>query len=426
MNIEFLPEDVRHRDVTPQLIRSLTSCYSVEGSIAFWTLGVDALSGKLLQALSRAGSAVYVDMQWPTNFGKLAQYVEKLNKTRATPVFYICLRKHQGDARNEVVSLLHTKILLFNLGDRQWEIWIGSHNFTEQALRGRNLEGSIRITGKADEPQFGTLIKQVRAYLDYIRNLCEPFDPNKIIFYEVLRGDIDKEGLKERFARELAARIAVEEILISRVLSLRSENAHDLSDQTIIILGNLFDELSIIRQRNRGGSPVFLRVKDSKTGAIFTYEGRMRAFDNIDNFPSSNVSFNQRRWAVRTVSYKGEKITPPLLKPAQDVGQNLIETNRYYVNVEIVRLIEEEFIGYYTYPETDTKKLWRPQREPRTPVDFDPLTYARKSVGPVAPVSLVPVEDAEELASIRPINWTKDFIDGILERRVIVIGRNKR
>ena len=425
MTIEFLPGDLHHRDITPQLARSLTHCYTVEGSIAFWTLGIDALSGKLLQALYRSGSTICVDMQWPTNYRKLAQYVEQIEKKCSTPAVYICLRKHPGDARNEAVSLLHTKILLFDLGDRQWEIWIGSHNFTVQALQGRNLEGSIRITGKADEPQFGTLLNQVRTYLEYIRSLCEPFDPNKINFYEVLRGDIDKDGLKDRFARELAVQIVVEEILISRVLSLQSEEAHDLAGQTIIILGNLFDELSLIRQRNRGGSPVFLRVKDSQTGAVFTYEGRMRAFDNIDNFPSSDVSFNRRRWAIRTVSKKGEEIAPPLLRPAQDVGQNLIEASRYYVNVEIVRLMEKEFIGYYTYPETDTKKLWHLRREHRTAVDFEPFAYTGKSAEPVAPVSLVPVEDAEELASIRPIDWTRDFVDGLLERRIIVFGRSK-
>ena len=426
MTIEFLPGDIRHRDVTPLLMRSLTSCYSVEGSIAFWTLPVDVLAGRLLSSLAKSSSTICVDMQEPTNFRRLSQFVEKLRETRLTPVFYICLRKNPGSNRSsEVVSLLHTKILLFNLGNNQWEVWIGSHNFTLQALQGRNLEGSIRIVGKADDPQFSVLLSQVRTYLDYIRNLCEPFDPAKITYYETLRGDINKEELKARLGRELAAQIAIEEIIISRVLTLQSKDAHNLADETIIILGNLFDELSIIRQRNRGGSPVFLRVKDSETGLIFTYEGRMRAFDNIDNFPSSNVSFNKRRWAVRTVTHKGEEITPPLLRPAQNVGQDLIKTNRYYVNVEVVQLIENEFIGYYSYPETDTTVLWRPQREPDEYMDIGFITQNRMASERRGPVSLVPVDQAEELASIRPLDWSGDFIDGLLERRIIVFGKRK-
>ena len=424
MTIEFLPVNPRQRDVSPLLVRSLTSCFSVEGSIAFWTLPIDALGGKLLNALRRADSTFCVDMQWPTDFKKLARYAKVIRENRESPALYICLRKSPARDRNDVVSLLHTKLLLFNMGNRQWEIWIGSHNFTGNALQGRNLEAGIRIVGQADEPQFGTLLNQVQTYLRYIRTLCLPFDPDQLTYYQTMRGEVDATAL----IAQLKAMINESNIIVRRVLSLQCELADRLANQTIILLGNLTEELAAIRFRNRGGSPVAVRVKDVNTGQVYTYKAYLRANDLINNEPSIDVSFNQRRWAVRQVRIKGEAIAPPILQQARNVDAQLIRSNSYYVNVEI---LEQEsghaYIDYYTYPETDTAKLWRTEYEDVTgqvQLDYtlspDQLLKDNDTF-----VSQVPVERAEELASIRPSVWTEDFEDGLLEKRIIVFGRPK-
>lgn len=426
MTVEFLPSDIENRNVTHLLSYALSACYSVEGSIAFWTLGIDAINGDLLDALSRVGSSICVDMQFPTNFHKLARFEKEISKRKNSPAVFICLRKHQNDTRNETVSLLHTKILLFELGNKEWEIWVGSHNFTANALVGRNLEGSIRIQGSSEDPKFADLLAQVRQYLTYIKTLCEPFDPLKITFYEVMRGDIDKSGLKKRFEQEIADRIIIEETIISRVLTFQCKDANSLSAQTIILLGNLYDELALLRHRNRGGSPVFLRIRDSDTGVIYTYEGKIRNFDNIDTVPSYNVSFNQRRWAVRNVYFKGEVCKPPILKPSANIGKKIISENSYYINVEVIRQVDNEFIGYYTYPETDPTKLWRLEQESVVDTNL-PSVFSKELLPLDNPSSalLVPVNHAEELASIRSIDWTIDYMDGILERRILVFGKYK-
>ena len=422
MTIEFLPSDAEHRDVGPALRRVLMACQSVEGSVAYWTLPTDALGGQLLTSLRKPGSCICVDLGMPTDLNCLAEYVTLIQQTRTEPALYLYVKKHSTQGRGQVASKLHTKLLLFDMGNEQWEIWIGSHNFTKLALHGGNLEAGIRIVGQADEPNFRLLLDQVQDYLCYIRNDCWAFDPAKLTLYESLRGDLDDKDLIDR----LKTLIKESNIIVSRVLTLQSTQADRLGDQTIILLGNLTEELAAIRFRNRGGSPVILRMRDIHTGQIYSYRALLRANDLINNVPSFDVSFNQRRWAIRKVKLKGEAITPPLLQQARDVDAQLIRDNRYYVNVEIQELINNYGgIDYYTYPETDTVKLWRVEYNDRIgrPIWGFPSQYEKAEVD--MPVSLVPVEHAEVLTQIRPVDWTDDFTDGLLEKRIIVFKQSK-
>lgn len=423
MNVEFLPIDGHSRNISSQLSRSLDSCKSLRGSIAFWTLDVEALDGSLLRALLRPASEIYVDMQWPTDYGKLTRLYEEILQERTPVPLFICLRKNGFFGNGESVSLLHTKLLLFDMGGGEFEIWVGSHNFTRMALEGSNLEASVRIEGHKDEPQFSQLLLQVSTYLNQIRNFCQPFDPDKAAMYESLRGRLTDKELLSNLRESLSDLVFVEELLVSRVLSLQSTDADKLTGQTIILLGNLSEELAYIRHRNRGGSPVILRIRDSTTNQEFTYKANLRAFDTIDNVSSINVAFNARRWAERKAAYKGEEVIPPVLKPLRDVGSDLIESNKYYINVDIINLIHNRFIGYYTYPETNPSRLWHSQPETFLNYQFDSSSFGLlPRHHNSSPTHLVPVENAEEMVSIRPVEWKTGFVDGLLERRIIVLG----
>lgn len=418
MTIEFLPGDARYRDVTPQLIRSLTLCYSVEGSIAYWTLPTDALGGKLLKALSKAGSSICVDLQSPTKLRHLAEYTQELAKTRDKPTIYLHVEKQAARKGEDVASLLHTKLLLFNMGNQAWEIWIGSHNFTNRALYGDNLEAGVRIVGRSDEAQFAPLLNDVKTYLQYIRSHCQPFDSSQLTQYESLQGSLDDKSLIER----LKAQIKQSNIIVHRVLTIKSKAADQLANQTIILMGNLPEELSAIRFRNRGGTPVYVRAKDIDTGIVYTYKAFLRANDSIDNVPSSDVRFNQRRWALRQVNRKNERTKPPTLQELRDVDTELIKTNKYYVNVQIVgQEAPSTNVDYYTYPETDLSKLWRISPEGNFRPRLQITGYNDSSTPEVKPpMRLVPVANAEELTQVQPIVWGDNFEDRPLDKQVLV------
>ncbi len=224
--------------------------------------------------------------------------------------------------------------------------------------------------------------------------------------------------------RELEADYFIEDIIISHVLTFQSESADKLANQTIILLGNMVQELKLISSRNQTQAPVHIRVKDISTGIDYTYKAYLRASDRIDNRFSSNVSFYQRRWATRKVTQKGGAISPPRLNAARDIGNDIISQNQYYVNIDIDSLVNGN-INYYTYPQTDTSKLWVTRRgrdiieELYLPFsDFIQLLRPEKSYIKY----LVPAEDAERKTTFHPLVWGHGFVDGLLEKRIIVVG----
>ena len=421
MTIEFLPSDIRNRDITKRLGDSLINCRSVVGSIAYWTLGTKAINNTILQALSKPSSSMCVDLQWPTDLKKIAAFVNNLRICTAAPVMHICLRKNLYS--REVVSKLHTKLLVFDMGDGNWEIWTGSHNFTESALNGSNLEATVCIHGRIDDLQFERLLYGVQNYLTGILHFCEPFDPQKLAYYEALQGKANGKDI-----------IDAEHIIIAHVLSLQSELANQLAGQTIILLGNLQEELAYIRSRNQGRKqPVYLRVKDIHSGLIYTYEAQIRPNDLIDNASSSNVSFNDRRWATRNASNTGEAITPPILQQKTNVSTQIIRENKYYVNIELKRMFEEGIrITYYTYPEVKSTKLWRVVDDFQQDSNFNLFSlvekkniierdgnFSRRKTKKRASRSLIPVENAEKLMRVSRIEWTDNFKDGLFDKQII-------
>ncbi len=421
MNINFLPSNIVDRNITGRLQVSLETCKSVTGSIAYWSLGIGAINHQLLRALGKPNSSMCVDLQWPTDLKNIAGIVNSLREYTDIPVMYICLRKNLYS--RETVSKLHTKLLVFDMGDGNWEIWTGSHNFTDAALKGGNLEAMILIQGHVDDPQFEQILCEVQDYLTGILRFCEPFDPQKIAYYEALRGTPNDKNL-----------VNAQDYVIARVLSLRSELADQLAGETIILLGNLSEELSHIQSRNRGGSEVYLRIKDIDSGIVYTYKAKIRPSDLIDNASSSNVSFNDRRWAVRKASRKGQSIAPPILQDKINVDNRLIRDNKYYINIELKELIEKNIhVTYYTYPDVKQTALWREEADFQSEPDFDlhlllgqansimdSKYLTERKTKKRANHSLVPVENAVELTRARPIEWTDHFEDGLFDKQIIV------
>lgn len=428
MTVDFLPAVATSRSIASEFKAALQTCQSVTGCVAFWTLAPDAFGGALVSALSKPGSSVCVDFQKPTDFEKLTAWHHQLSFARPDPVVHLCVRQSTTlRSEQDSIGLLHTKIWLFDLGDGQYDVWVGSHNATRSAMEGFNLEGTVRVSGHASEPEFLPLLERVGVYLSYIREQCRPFNPNDVVLYQSLRGEVN-ETLLNTLLREtlFGKRIAIESILIGRVLSFQGDNVGNLAGQTLILLGNLTRELSYIRSLNRGGSAVYVRILERGTQVQHHYEGRIRPSDFIDNEFSKNVAFNQRRWAVRRASRVGQATEPPVLNDVRDVNRQLIHGNRYYLNVELTRhlAVEGQEVWYYSYPETDPSRLWRtvlPEERYRPLEDFGfPVSNVYGSE--LHPFQ-IPVVNAEELVRLRPVPWSQVVADQLLERRFVVIGR---
>jgi hypothetical protein len=101
----------------------------------------------------------------------------------------------------EKFPLLHTKFLIFDLCNEQVEIWLGSQNFTYNALEGKNIESTTIITTSKESELYNKLDE----YLEFIKTTCEEigtnlyteigkkFNSDYIDFYKKLQGSFDFE-----------------------------------------------------------------------------------------------------------------------------------------------------------------------------------------------------------------------------------------
>jgi hypothetical protein len=80
--------------------------------------------------------------------------------------FHGVAREGSEDAEGHLPpGLMHDK-LIYAEGESEATVWVGSHNFTHNALRGVNIEAATITTGDKNHPFF----RQVRAHLESIRN----------------------------------------------------------------------------------------------------------------------------------------------------------------------------------------------------------------------------------------------------------------
>lgn len=187
MEIKFLQSN-EQMSIREHIQYSIEKSISIKGTVAFWTINTTFFKG-LSEKLASTNSYVCVDIHKPTDIDSLNGFVEK-----GANIYLFMYRKDNGK-----FPLMHAKFLMFEFDDEQVEIWLGSQNFTESALEGKNIESTTVIsTSKNSE-----LYKQINEYLQFIKDICgdigkniykeigEKFNHNYIDFYKKLQGSFD-------------------------------------------------------------------------------------------------------------------------------------------------------------------------------------------------------------------------------------------
>jgi len=159
--------------INSKSMRAAIACYAISlNEFPF----KETLSLHLPKLLTENGF-LCCDFMSPTDFDRLKELVKE-NKEAG---IFIHWRKMKG---NLSTPLLHPKLILFEKKDGKVEIWSGSHNWTKNALLGPQLNFSMIIHAKVTDEIYG----KVKGLLEYYRNLCKPFDPERIDWYKKLRG----------------------------------------------------------------------------------------------------------------------------------------------------------------------------------------------------------------------------------------------
>ena len=193
INIELIPEPNQHGYYLQQLRKVVKKAVCLRRAIAYWTVEPNFVSDNLPKLLSSTNSFICVDINLPTDINKLSQLYYKINFfVNKKASIYLHLHKitqdtEHGSNAHMPLSLMHTKMLLFDMPDDKAELWVGSHNWTRRALKGINIETSLRLEILKESP----IYNQAKIILEQIREYCEIFDINKIDDYQNLQG-IDK------------------------------------------------------------------------------------------------------------------------------------------------------------------------------------------------------------------------------------------
>jgi len=171
-----------HKAIALRLKELIKNAECLKMAVAFWTIDQDYFpSNSLIQLLKKEGSFACIDIAPPTDVTKVCDFAQH----NADMYFYL---QSVDEDKNEPAymqdHLLHSKILIFDLPEEKASIFIGSHNWTNRALSGINIETSIEI----EVDRKNEVYCQVNFLLKTIKNECHKVNPDlKEIYKNIQR-----------------------------------------------------------------------------------------------------------------------------------------------------------------------------------------------------------------------------------------------
>lgn len=317
ISISFLPTFGNSVDITPKIRELFMASEKIRASIAFWTLSYQDLLSiihdpYLLQSIKSDDSFLCCDIQLPTNIDALASLKQArvdvlLNFRRLVPA----LKKMTSS-----LGLLHTKMILADKKDGTAEIWVGSHNWTQFALRGINTEMSVVL--KVEKSS--SLYNEAYQFLNYIRSFCDEFDLKMVDEYKQLQ-------VKESVTLDPE----------SVIIELEGQNVDALSNSSIWLFGTKDSDYTSLR---RVGGGVKLILHDTSTHAKYLYNasiiqtGQMEAYNSL----ADGLQFTGlKRFAFSNYGMF------PILEPALPIPAAVENNAKFFVAVQILEKLSEDF-----------------------------------------------------------------------------------
>lgn len=349
MTIEFVSNDFSNRNVKERLKKSLEKTKILRGAVAFWTLDFKYFGQALIDALDNEESFYCVDVSSPTNFDAI---LDIHNRLTLSPAFHVhCKRFEPKKGIRE--NLLHSKIIVMDKKDGSCEIWVGSHNFTNLALSGINIESSVVIQLEPNE-QNNSFKNNIIQFLNDIVTISNTiaFDKDSYYLFKALQDAAHTNWIK-KYLSELLNIYLNDSIEFCRTIEIEGKDLSNLQNSTIIVIGDDYKELSEIEGV---GAKVIIHAHNNDGTEIF-YRGFLRARDKIDTKFSKDVQFGERR-----IGKKESRNHKVVLEGVGVVKKGDLDAKGFYVNIEIVEKIPaDKKILVYSHP--DFTKLWYKQED---------------------------------------------------------------
>jgi hypothetical protein len=288
--------------VRPTLSRCIQQSQLLQAAIAYWTVDGSVFGRPLVERISPPNGFLCADLHMPTDIDALAALVRNGAHVR---LFCEDITTYRADGKKEPPFLLHTKFLLFLKRDKTAELWVGSHNWTNRALMGLNIESSLVIQMRDSARLFFEAVE----YLEKVKSVCEVFDLNKVEFYKELQRNIDERTVP--------------------VIEVEASGANGLSGMEISIFGTNDQDLKELGTVHR---KVFLSATENdRSEAEFVYPARIIQAGELNsaNPSAGRLDFSPRRYAFRS----GRRL-PELLQKS-NVSRSLVDSAKYYVTLQL-------------------------------------------------------------------------------------------
>jgi hypothetical protein len=153
----------------------------VEAAMAFVTRhGVERWL-ELFQQSKPPEARLVVSVRFPTDLAALCRLEPRMSGNLFIHTGY--LEPHEQNAER---GQFHSKLVLIDYVDGESAVVVGSHNWTENALCGINLEAGVILRGQTDEPA----IAQARRHIAECAARSELFDPGRLRYYQTIQSKL--------------------------------------------------------------------------------------------------------------------------------------------------------------------------------------------------------------------------------------------
>jgi hypothetical protein len=296
LNVKLVPS-WNSPNIRNLLRRSLSNFELLQAGIAYWTVDDNMFGGRLSQSLAHKDGFLCVDLHPPTDVDSLAALA-----TKKCHVYFYCedITTYSAWGQKEPPYLVRSKLLLFWSNDGTAELWVGSHNWTNRAILGLNVESSLVVTLHNSSRLFFDALE----YLAEIKAASQEFELSNLAFYKQLQ-------------RKLSQKAAP-------VIELEGKNPALLSDSTIGLFGTDTEDLKELGTIDR---EVHVSVSDTDSGAEYFYPASI-----VQSGHLPGISFEPRRYAFRL----GHRF--PVLTPETQIPNDVLTSAKYFVTLSLGRL----------------------------------------------------------------------------------------
>lgn len=180
MHVELF-DSYPHSAFEPKLRSLVASATRLDAAIAFVTPGGTAVLREFLRRAEPGSARLVASVRYPTNILHLADLAERMPDNVFIHTGFKTPEEEKADR-----GQFHSKIALIEYPDERRCIVVGSHNWTENALAGHNLEAATIIHCEASDP----IVEQVRTHIEMCVHRSEPFDPSRVRFYQTVQRDL--------------------------------------------------------------------------------------------------------------------------------------------------------------------------------------------------------------------------------------------